>query len=125
MSEYELVDLFNSHVQGILAIFMAFISTTSAFLVATYLAGRKFSSFLARVTMSLYVMSSLVLIDISERQATTLIDLREEMRGAASWHPAVYEADWIAPTSAYSLIVLMVSLLISSLWFFAYTRRSE
>lgn len=123
MSEYELVDLFNSLVQGMLAIFMAFVSTTSAFLVATYLAARKFSPFLAWVTVGLYSVTALTLIGLEQRQAVTLVDLRGRMSRVADWHPAVYEAEWIAPTATYSIVVLMLLLLASSLWFFFYTRN--
>ena len=110
MSEYELVDLFNSLVQGMLAIFMAFVSTTSAFLVATYLAAPKFSRFLARVTVALYAVTALTLIGLEQRQAQTLVDLRTRMRDVIDWHPASYEAPWIAPTATYSVVGLMVLL---------------
>ena len=123
MSEYELVDLFNSLVQGILAIFMAFVSTTSAFLVATYLAAPKFSPFLARVTVGLYAITGLTLIGLEQRQAQTLVDLRRRMLTVIDWHPATYESEWIAPAATYSIVALMVLLLVSSLWFFVYTRR--
>ena len=123
MSEYELVTLFNSHIETMIAIFMAFVSTTSAFLIVTYLAATEFPRFLARVTVGLYSITSLTLMGIGERQAATIIGLRSQMEGVVFWHPAVYEAEWILPTALYSIIVTMLFLFVSSLWFFFFTRQ--
>jgi len=123
MDEYQIVDLFNSHVETLIAIFMAFVSTTSAFLIVTYLAASEFPTILARVTVGLYVITSVTLMGIGEREAATLLALRARMVGVATWHPVVLEPEWIAPAASYAMVSVMALLLISSMWFFIYTRR--
>ena len=124
MSEYELADLFNSHVQTVITIFMAFVSTTSAFLIVTYLAAKEFSSFLTRVVVALYTISSLMLIGITQRQTQVIVGLRGEMEGVATWHPAVYEPEWIMPTAFSSVVIVMGLFMMGALWFFAFTRKA-
>lgn len=121
MSEYELVDLFNSHLETLLAIFMAFVSTTSAFLVATYLAAREFSSGLGKVVVALYSITSIVLMGIAQRQSVVCVDIRGEMEQSVTWHTAVYEPSWIMPTGFFSVSVVMAALFLSALWYFFHT----
>ncbi len=103
MSEYEVVDLFNSHAETLLTILMGFISATSAFLIVAYLVAKELSAFLASVAMALYSIASLVLMALAERQGTALVDLRGQMRQILSWHPGTYEDQWIMPTAFFLL----------------------
>ena len=123
MSDYELVDIFNSNVEVLLALFMAFVSATSAFLVVAYLAAKELSSFLLKVAISLYSITSFLLMGIAERQGAVLIGIRNQMGESLSWHPAVYETQWIMPTLFRSVVIVMALLYASSIWYFFHARN--
>jgi hypothetical protein len=125
MSPYELADLFNSQAAFLLAILMGFVSTTSAFLAVTYLAGKEFTSFIRIMTLMLYSITSILLMALAQRQSAVLVGLRSQMEGVLTWHPAVYEANWIMPTAFYSTVFVMAALFISSIWYFLYTSKTD
>ena len=129
MSETDilLVELFNSNAQTLFEVFFGFVSATSAFLVASHLAGPHVSNSLSRVAVALYAITSLILIGNIQRQGLVMLGIREQMEAvtALQWHPAVYEAEWIFPFFVFGSPVVESFLFVASLWFWFYTRRTN
>ena len=122
MSAYELTDAFMNHVQLGMTFFMAFLSATSAFLMVAYLAGCNLPSYLAKVVVSIYTLASIFLIFSFHRISSIFIAIRDEMHGIANWHPAVYEPQAIIQVVQWLVVVIMILLYLSSLWYFHHVR---
>ena len=58
MTAFELTKLFASHLELLITILMAFISVTSAFLVALYFMDSKLGTILKILIAGLYILSS-------------------------------------------------------------------
>jgi len=123
MTEYELADIFQSHVQMMGTFFFGFLSATSAYLVVVHLAGREIPGFLARVTLAIYAAASVFLVTSFQRQSMLLLDVRELMASGMPWHTAVYEPQWIMPTMIWIAVGVMVVLFVSSIWYQHHARK--
>ena len=94
MSHYELTDLFYNHFSLSVAIFMAFVSATSALLGIAFFASHLIPKILVRVVMLTYVTTSVFLISAFQRNAELMIVIRDQMK-EIKWHLAVSEPAWI------------------------------
>lgn len=79
MSDYEIADLISSHVETILAFLMAFVSLTSAFLVAAYFGKERLDRFLLFLIAGLYSLGSIFLIFVSRQIGYIIEGLRSQM----------------------------------------------
>ena len=120
-----LVDLLSSNAMIAIEIFFGFISATSAFLVVGYLAAKELSAPLLKVAVALYSVTSFVLIFAAQRQGLVLVGIREQMGSNLTWHPAVYEAQWIFPTVIFGMPVVMTLLFVSATWYFLHARNAR
>ena len=97
MTAFELTTLFASHLELLITILMAFISVTSAFLVALYFMDSKLGTILKILIAGLYILSSLFLIGIFQRTSDLLIQIRTNLTAKVIWHTASAESEWILP----------------------------
>ncbi len=129
MSEIEilLVELLNTNATTMIELFFGFISATSAYLVVSHIAAQELSTALVKVTVALYSVTAAVLIGGTQRQGMVLFGIREQMEKVPSltWHPAVYEADWIFPTIIYGMPMVESLLFVSSVWYFFHARNTN
>ena len=125
MTEYELVDAFMNHVGLGMTFFMAFLSATSAFLVAAYLAGSELPVVLARIIVAIYSLASVFLIFSFQRIGNIMLDIREQMHGITEWHTAVYEQQWVIPSAVWLAVVVMSLVFVGSIWFFQHWQHPD
>ena len=124
MSEYELFDTFISYVEAVMAFMMAFVSVTSAFLLATYTSAKKLSPSLAKLIVALYSISSVYLLMGAQRTSVVISDVRSQMREQMIRHAAAYEPQMILPIFNLLLVIFMSSLFIGALWY-CYKERND
>ena len=125
MTQFEVVDLFASYLAITITFFMAFISTTSAVLVASYFAKDLIPSKLATVMLIIYGTSSIFLIGGFQRTSSVMVTIRGELEEIAPWHTAASEAEWVLPTIAAIGTGTMLVISIVSIWYFQYSRSSR
>ena len=123
MSQFELANLFATHFALSLSIFAAFISATSALLVATYFASRSISSKLARVIIAIYVASSVFLITAFQRNSDIIVRVRSLFGHDMSWHTAASEPVWILPVATSIGTLTLVAIMIGTIWYFYNARK--
>ena len=124
MSGYELLDAFDSHLSSVISFFVAYISATSAFLVVGYLAAKDLPALVARLAISLYSLTAIFFLAVFQRHWTSLLTIRSQMRDAGLvWYPAVYEPQWIIPTTLWTGVFVMAVLYAGSIWYFISARR--
>ena len=126
MTDYELADLLVSQIDSFLSFFMAFVSLTSAFLIAAYFGSEKLRGSLTVLITGLYSLSSIFLIMVTQRMAATLIAIRDQMGESLSWHPAYSEPEFFQPFILQFAVVLMVCAYLGSMWYFLkYTTKGK
>ena len=123
MSTFEITDLFATHITLTITIFMAFVSITSALLVATYFASNIISSTLARIVIIIYSTSSIFLISAFQRTSDVLIRLRGQFDESMSWHTASSEPTWVLPTLVSVGTLTLVGISVGTVWYFLQTRK--
>ena len=79
VSEYELLDAFESHLGTAVTFFVAYISATSTFLVVAYLAAEDLRAFVANLVAALYSLSSIFLLLLFQRHWTSVMAIRDKM----------------------------------------------
>ena len=125
MTQFEVVDLFASYLAITITFFMAFISTTSAILVASYFAKDSIPSRLATVMLVIYATSSIFLIGGFQRTSTVMVTIREKLEEIAPWHTAASEAEWVLPTITAIGTGTMLVISIVAIWYFQYSRSAR
>lgn len=119
MTAFELTTLFASHVELLITILMAFISVTSAFLVALYFMDSKLGTILKILIAGLYILSSLFLIGIFQRTSDLLIQIRTNLTAKVIWHTASTESEWILPAFLGAGLILQILLFLGAMGYFA------
>lgn len=123
MSTFEITDLFATHISLTITIFMAFVSITSALLVATYFASNIICSTLARIVIIIYSTSSIFLISAFQRTSDVLIRLRGQFDESMIWHTASSEPTWVLPTLVSVGTLTLVGISVGTVWYFLQTRK--
>ena len=118
MTAFELTTLFASHVELLITILMAFISVTSAFLVALYFMDSKLGAILKILIAGLYILSSLFLIGIFQRTSDLLIQIRTNLTAKVIWHTASTESEWILPAFLGAGLILQILLFLGAMGYF-------
>lgn len=119
MTAFELTTLFASHLELLITILMAFISVTSAFLVALYFMDSKLGTILKILIAGLYILSSLFLIGIFQRTSDLLIQIRTNLTAKVIWHTASTESEWILPAFLGAGLILQILLFLGAMGYFA------
>ena len=126
VSDYDLIDLWVTHMNFLVALFVAFLSATSAFLVVANLKGKELPASLSRLVIYLYCVASIFFIGFMGKVAEGIFNLRGQMHEAGlSWYVVVYEPQFILPSLLIAGAVIMVSLVIGAVWYFASQRRDD
>ena len=118
MTAFELTTLFASHLELLIAILMAFISVTSAFLVALYFMDSKLGTILKILIAGLYILSSLFLIGVFQRTSDLLIQIRTNLTAKVIWHTASTESEWILPAFLGAGLILQILLFLGAMGYF-------
>ena len=129
MSETDilLAELFNSNVETYLQIFFGFVSATSAFLIVAHSTAREMPRALASVAVTLYTVTSIVLIAGTSRQGLSIVGIRSQLKqiDALHWHPAVYAPDWLAMLNMYGMVIIEFFLFLGAVWYFLHARKQS
>lgn len=126
MNELELSTLFLEHTTAVVEVMFGYLSLVSAFLAATYLAGKEISKLLAGVVVGLFCFASALLIAIVSRYMATAISIQGELvKLGVEWHPAVTEPAFVLPTLGWAVPGCMLLITLTSLWYFLSTRRTK
>ena len=118
MTAFELTTLFASHLELLITILMAFISVTSAFLVALYFMDNKLGTILKILIAGLYILSSLFLIGVFQRTSDLLIQIRTNLTAKVIWHTASTESEWILPAFLGAGLILQTLLFLGAMGYF-------
>ena len=118
MTAFELTTLFASHLELLITILMAFISVTSAFLVALYFMDSKLGTILKILIAGLYILSSLFLIGVFQRTSDLLIQIRTNLTAKVIWHTAAIESEWILPAFLGAGLILQILLFLGAMGYF-------
>ena len=118
MTAFELTTLFASHLELLITILMAFISVTSAFLVALYFMDSKLGTILKILIAGLYILSSLFLIGVFQRTSDLLIQIRTNLTAKVIWHTASTESEWILPAFLGAGLILQLLLFLGAMGYF-------
>ena len=118
MTVFELTTLFASHLELLITILMAFISVTSAFLVALYFMDNKLGTILKILIAGLYILSSLFLIGVFQRTSDLLIQIRTNLTAKVIWHTASTESEWILPAFLGAGLILQILLFLGAMGYF-------
>jgi hypothetical protein len=125
MTDYELAELFAATLSTLIEVVMAFISATSAFLIVIYLAGDELPLFLKNLITAIYFSSGLFFIMLFQRTITMEIDIRDQMGQSLSWHPGVYEPEWMLHGLMYLGLAIMILLMAGAIWYMLHTYKPE
>ena len=117
MTEYEIADLLISHTETILAFFMAFVSLTSAALLAAYFGAGILPRILLRIVAGLYSLGAILLIGVVERIGAVSRGSQSQMDDSMSWHPAIAGPSWVMPFTTNFMVVAMFATYICTLWY--------
>lgn len=125
MSQYDLIDLWVTHMDFLMVLFVSFISATSAFLVVANVKGRELQQGAYRLIVYLYFVASLFFLAFMAKVSEGIFNLRGQMHEAnMDWYNVVYEPQFILPIILIAGLLIMISLVAGSLWYFASVRRN-
>ena len=124
MSQYELADLWISHLNFAMTVFVAFLSATSALLIVAHLKGRYLQQSLYRIVTALYIVSAVFFLILFAKTLEGALNVRGQMQIAdLDWFNAVYEPQFIAPSVLTIGLLVQVMLAVGALWYFKSTRN--
>ena len=124
MSQYELADLWISHLNFAMTVFVAFLSATSALLIVAHLKGRDLQQSLYRIVTALYIVSAVFFLILFAKTLEGALNVRGQMQIAdLDWFNAVYEPQFIAPSVLTIGLLVQVMLAVGALWYFKSTRN--
>jgi hypothetical protein len=125
MSQSELVDLWVTHMDFLLVLFVAFMSATSAFVVVANIKGKDLSLAACRLVRYLYVVASMFFLLFMGKVSESILNLRGQMHAAnMEWYNVVYEPQFILPLILITGFVVVVSVIGGSLWYLSSVRKA-
>ena len=124
MSQYELVDLWITHLTLAMTVFVAFLSATSAFLIVAHFKGKELRQALYWIVTTLYCVSAVFFLLVFAKTLEGALDVREQAKLAGlDWFNIVYEPQILAPTIFTIGFIVQVLLAVGSIWYLRSTRR--
>ena len=118
MTDFELADLLVSHLEALLGFLTAFVSLTSAFLVAAFFGEGRLSKLLARLTAGIYSLAAIFFIFVTQRIGSIMAGIQAQMGESLAWHPAAYEPESILLVTRWFLVFAMTCAYLFSMWYF-------
>jgi len=126
MSQFELIDLWVTHMDFLLVLFVAFISATSALVIVANVKGKDLHAAAYKLVRYLYVVASVFFLVFMGKVAESILNLRGQMHAAnMDWYNVVYEPQFVLPLILIAGLVVMVSLVIGALWYFSSVRKGS
>jgi len=123
MSQYELIDLWVTHITHAITVFVAFLSATTAYLIVAHLKGGEIRQSLYRIVTALYCVGAVFFVVMYAQSLVAAINIREQARLAEmDWYNAVYEPPMIAPIVFTTGFIVQVILAVCSVWYFRSVR---
>lgn len=123
MSQYELIDLWVSHIGHAITVFVAFLSATTAYLIVAHFKGGELRQSLYRIVTALYCFGAIFFMLLYAKSLEAAINIREQARLAEiDWYNAVYEPPMIALIAFSMGFVVQAVLAAGSVWYFRSTR---
>ncbi len=123
MSQYELVDLWITHLTLAMTVFVAFLSATSAFLIVAHFKGKELRQALYWIVTALYCFSAVFFLLMFAKTLEGALDIREQAKLAGlDWFNIVYEPQILAPTIFTIGFIVQVLLAVGSIWYLRSTR---
>ena len=123
MSQYELVDLWITHLTLAMTVFVAFLSATTAFLIVAHFKGSELRRSLYRIVTTLYCVAVVFFVLMYAKTLEAAIDIRgQAILADMDWYNIVYEPQMIAPFIFTMGFIVQVILAIGSVWYFRSTR---
>ncbi len=123
MSQYELVDLWITHLTLAMTVFVAFLSATSAFLIVAHFKGKELRQGLYLIVTALYCVSAVFFLLMFAKTLEGALDIREQAKLAGlDWFNIVYEPQILAPTIFTIGFIVQVLLAVGSIWYLRSTR---
>ena len=124
MNQSELIDLWLTHMDFLLVLFVAFISATSAFVVVANVKGKELSLAACRLVRRLYIVASMFFLVFMGKVSESILNLRGQMHKAnMEWYNVVYEPQFILPLILGTGFVVVVSVMGGSLWYLNSVRK--
>ena len=126
MNQSELIDLWLTHMDFLLVLFVAFISATSAFVVVANVKGKELSLAACRLVRYLYIVASMFFLVFMGKVSESILNLREQMHKTdMDWYNVVYEPQFILPLILGAGFVVVVSVMAGSLWYLNSLRKES
>lgn len=126
MNQYELIDLWLTHMTYLMTVFLAFISATSAFLIVATVKGKELQNPIYKLIIYLYLIASFFFLLFFGKVSEGIFNLRTQMIEIdMAWYNVVYEAQFILPLILSLGVLIMISLVVGSVWYFISIRKTE
>ena len=124
MTQYDLIDLWVTHMDFLMVLFVSFISATSAFLIVANVKGRELPKGAYRLIVYLYLVASVFFLAFMAKVSEGIFNLRGQMQEAnMGWYNVVYEPQFVLPIILVAGLFIVVTLVAGALWYFASVRR--
>jgi hypothetical protein len=126
MSQAELITLWVTHMNFLLVLFVAFMSATSAFVIVAHVKGTELHPMASRLVRYLYVVASVFFLVFMGKVSESILNIRGQMHKAnMDWYNVVYEPQFVLPLILIIGMVVVISLVVGSLWFFSSVRKGR
>ena len=126
MSQYDLIDLWVTHMDFLMVLFVSFISATSALLIVANVKGKELQQGAYRLVVYLYVVAAAFFFAFMAKVSEGIFNLRGQMHEAnMDWYNVVYEPQFILPVLLVAGLLIAISLVVGSLWYFASVRKDS
>lgn len=126
MSQSELIELWVTHMDFLLALFVSFMSATSAFVVVANIKGQELSKQACGLVRGLYVVASVFFLVFMGKVAESILNLRGQMHAAdMEWYNVVYEPQFVLPLLLTTGLIVIASLVAASLWYLSSVRKKS
>ena len=124
MSQYELIDLWVTHLTHAVTVFVAFLSATTAYLIVAHFKGGELRQSLYRIVTALYCVAAVFFLLMFAKTSEGALDIREQaILAEMDWYNIVYEPQMIAPIVFTIGFIVQVLLAVGSIWYFRSTRN--
>lgn len=125
MSPSDLITHWIEHMNFLVTLLLAFLSSTSAFLIVANVKGKDLPKRLSGLVLSLYCFASVFFLGFMWKVAEGIFNLRLQMREAGmNWYVVVYEPSGVLPSLFVVGALIMVALMIGSMWYLVSLRRN-
>ena len=108
----------------LLVLFVAFMSATSAFVIVAHVKGKELHPMACTLVRCLYVVASVFFLVFMGKVSESILNIRGQMHKAnMDWYNVVYEPQFVLPLILIIGMVVVISLVVGSLWFFSSVRK--